>query len=229
MFRMVDGEARGAPQGRHRAHRNRRERVDRTPRVRLLRCEGCGGGVDGRPRDRVDAGRARRGRCVPPGSLGVHPGRRRPGRGARRDAPAGGGVARRPGPDRRGRARGVAAHAARGDDRGSARRAEVPARAPRPVVRARRADPARVPSRPPSARREATWWRRVSCSTCTRDRRSPTGKKSLAFSVDFRDPARTLEREEADEAVARIRARVAEELGGELREGGGEARERPPV
>jgi phenylalanyl-tRNA synthetase beta chain len=57
----------------------------------------------------------------------------------------------------------------------------------------------------------------------------PTGKKSLAYSVDFRDPTRTLEREEADEAVARIRARVAEELGGELREGGGEARERRPV
>jgi phenylalanyl-tRNA synthetase beta chain len=57
----------------------------------------------------------------------------------------------------------------------------------------------------------------------------PDGKKSLAYSVDFRDPARTLEREEADEAVARIKARVAEELGGELREGRGEARERPPV
>jgi len=57
----------------------------------------------------------------------------------------------------------------------------------------------------------------------------PAGKKSLAYSVDFRDPTRTLEREEADEAVARIRARVAEELGGELREGGGEARERRPV
>ena len=57
----------------------------------------------------------------------------------------------------------------------------------------------------------------------------PAGKKSLAYSVDFRDPTRTLEREEADEAVARIRARVAEELDGELREGGGEARERPPV
>ena len=48
----------------------------------------------------------------------------------------------------------------------------------------------------------------------------PAGKKSLAFSVDFRDPARTLEREEADDAVVRIRARVADELGGELRGGG---------
>ena len=57
----------------------------------------------------------------------------------------------------------------------------------------------------------------------------PDGKKSLAYSVDFRDPGRTLEREEADEAVARIKARVSEELGGELREGRGEARERPPV
>ena len=48
----------------------------------------------------------------------------------------------------------------------------------------------------------------------------PAGKKSLAFSVDFRDPARTLEREEADAAVVRIRARVADELGGKLREAG---------
>jgi phenylalanyl-tRNA synthetase beta chain len=57
----------------------------------------------------------------------------------------------------------------------------------------------------------------------------PEGKKSLAYSVDFRDPVRTLEREEADGAVARIKERVAEELGGELREGRAEARERPPV
>jgi phenylalanyl-tRNA synthetase beta chain len=47
----------------------------------------------------------------------------------------------------------------------------------------------------------------------------PAGKKSLAFSVEFRDPSRTLEREEADEAVERIRARVSGELGGELRGG----------
>jgi hypothetical protein len=41
---------------------------------------------------------------------------------------------------------------------------------------------------------------------------------------------RTLEREEADEVRARIRARVAEELAMmKLREGGGEARRRPPV
>ena len=57
----------------------------------------------------------------------------------------------------------------------------------------------------------------------------PAGKKSLAFSVEFRDPSRTLEREEADEAVERIRARVAEDLRGELRDGGNEARARPPV
>lgn len=57
----------------------------------------------------------------------------------------------------------------------------------------------------------------------------PDGKKSLAYSVDFRDPSRTLEREEADEAVGRIKVRVAHEFGGELREGRGEARERPPV
>ena len=57
----------------------------------------------------------------------------------------------------------------------------------------------------------------------------PAGKKSLAFSVEFRDPSRTLERDEADEAVERIRARVAEDLRGELRDGGNQARERPPV
>ena len=45
------------------------------------------------------------------------------------------------------------------------------------------------------------------------------GKKSLAFSIDFRDPSRTLEREEADEAIERIRVRVWEGLGGELRSG----------
>jgi phenylalanyl-tRNA synthetase beta chain len=55
----------------------------------------------------------------------------------------------------------------------------------------------------------------------------PEGRKSLAFSVEFRDPSRTLDREEADEAVERIRVRVADELGGELRGGGAEARERP--
>jgi phenylalanyl-tRNA synthetase beta chain len=47
----------------------------------------------------------------------------------------------------------------------------------------------------------------------------PAGKKSLAFSIDFRDPSRTLEREEADEAIERIRVRVLEGLGGELRSG----------
>ncbi|MEO8423506.1 MAG: phenylalanine--tRNA ligase subunit beta [Actinomycetota bacterium] len=57
----------------------------------------------------------------------------------------------------------------------------------------------------------------------------PAGKKSLAFSVEFRDPSRTLEREEADEAVQRIRFRVSGDLGGELRGGDAEARERPPV
>ncbi len=57
----------------------------------------------------------------------------------------------------------------------------------------------------------------------------PAGKKSLAFSVEFRDPSRTLEREEADEAVERIRARIVADLGGELRGGDPEARDRPPV
>jgi phenylalanyl-tRNA synthetase beta chain len=47
----------------------------------------------------------------------------------------------------------------------------------------------------------------------------PAGKKSLAFSIDLRDPLRTLEREEADEAIERIRVRVREGLGGELRSG----------
>jgi phenylalanyl-tRNA synthetase beta chain len=47
----------------------------------------------------------------------------------------------------------------------------------------------------------------------------PAGKKSLAFSVDFRDLDRTLERETADEAVERIRLRVRDELGGVLRAG----------
>jgi phenylalanyl-tRNA synthetase beta chain len=55
------------------------------------------------------------------------------------------------------------------------------------------------------------------------------GEKSLAFSVEFRAPSRTLEREEADEAVERIRARVSSDLGGELRGGDVEAPERPPV
>lgn len=45
----------------------------------------------------------------------------------------------------------------------------------------------------------------------------PEGKKSLAFSVDFRAPDRTLTDEEADSAVARIVERVAREFGGELR------------
>ena len=57
----------------------------------------------------------------------------------------------------------------------------------------------------------------------------PAGKKSLAFSVEFRDPSRTLEREEADAAVDRIKDRVAVDLRGELRDGGNEARSRPPV
>jgi phenylalanyl-tRNA synthetase beta chain len=47
----------------------------------------------------------------------------------------------------------------------------------------------------------------------------PAGKKSLAFSIDLRDPSRTLEREDADEAIERIRVRVLEGLGGELRSG----------
>lgn len=45
------------------------------------------------------------------------------------------------------------------------------------------------------------------------------GKASLAYAVDFRVSDRTLTDAEADEAVARISARVASELGGALRSG----------
>lgn len=45
----------------------------------------------------------------------------------------------------------------------------------------------------------------------------PDGKKSLAFSVAFRAPDRTLTDEEVDEVVARIAASLAEELDAELR------------
>jgi phenylalanyl-tRNA synthetase beta chain len=47
----------------------------------------------------------------------------------------------------------------------------------------------------------------------------PDGKKSLAFSVDFRAPDRTLTDEEAEQAVAAIVARLAEDFGAELRAG----------
>ncbi|MEX0743896.1 MAG: phenylalanine--tRNA ligase subunit beta [Actinomycetota bacterium] len=45
----------------------------------------------------------------------------------------------------------------------------------------------------------------------------PEGKKSLAFSVDFRAPDRTLTDAEANEAVAAIASRLALELGAQLR------------
>ena len=45
----------------------------------------------------------------------------------------------------------------------------------------------------------------------------PEGKKSLAFSVDFRAPDRTLTDAEANEAVAAIAARLAEGFGAQLR------------
>lgn len=45
------------------------------------------------------------------------------------------------------------------------------------------------------------------------------GKKSLAFSVDFRAPDRTLTDEEADRAVRRIVERLSAEFGAELRSG----------
>jgi phenylalanyl-tRNA synthetase beta chain len=47
----------------------------------------------------------------------------------------------------------------------------------------------------------------------------PDGKKSLAFSVDFRAPDRTLTDEETDQAVAAIVAHLAGEFGAELRAG----------
>jgi phenylalanyl-tRNA synthetase beta chain len=45
----------------------------------------------------------------------------------------------------------------------------------------------------------------------------PEGKKSLAFSIDFRAPERTLTDEEAEQAVRRMVARVERDFGGELR------------
>lgn len=47
----------------------------------------------------------------------------------------------------------------------------------------------------------------------------PDGKTSLAYAVDLRVADRTLTDAEAEEAVARIRDRIASELGGELRAG----------
>jgi phenylalanyl-tRNA synthetase beta chain len=47
--------------------------------------------------------------------------------------------------------------------------------------------------------------------------RVPSGTKSLAFSVEFRAPDRTLTDEEAQSAVDRIVERLADELGARLR------------
>jgi phenylalanyl-tRNA synthetase beta chain len=47
----------------------------------------------------------------------------------------------------------------------------------------------------------------------------PEGRKSLAFSVDFRAPDRTLTDEEAEQAVLGIVERVVTGFGGELRAG----------
>jgi phenylalanyl-tRNA synthetase beta chain len=47
----------------------------------------------------------------------------------------------------------------------------------------------------------------------------PEGKKSVAFSVDFRASDRTLTGEEADELVARIVQRLHADLGAEHRAG----------
>ena len=49
----------------------------------------------------------------------------------------------------------------------------------------------------------------------------PSGKKSLAFSLDFRAPDRTLTDEEAEASVATIVQRIAGEFGGELRTAAG--------
>jgi len=47
----------------------------------------------------------------------------------------------------------------------------------------------------------------------------PAGSKSLAFSLDFRDPERTLEGDDVADIVAAIVTRVREAFGGELRAG----------
>ena len=47
----------------------------------------------------------------------------------------------------------------------------------------------------------------------------PTEKKSLAFSIDFRAPERTLTDQEVEAVVGAIVERVARVLGGELRTG----------
>jgi phenylalanyl-tRNA synthetase beta chain len=47
----------------------------------------------------------------------------------------------------------------------------------------------------------------------------PEGKKSLAFSVDFRAPDRTLTDQEAERAVQAIVERLASDFGAELRSG----------
>jgi phenylalanyl-tRNA synthetase beta chain len=47
----------------------------------------------------------------------------------------------------------------------------------------------------------------------------PEGKKSLAFSVDFRAPDRTLTDAEADARVRLIAERLAADFGAELRAG----------
>jgi len=50
-----------------------------------------------------------------------------------------------------------------------------------------------------------------------RGQQLPSGKKSLAFAVDFRALDRTLTDEEADAAVASIVDRLARDFGAELR------------
>jgi phenylalanyl-tRNA synthetase beta chain len=47
----------------------------------------------------------------------------------------------------------------------------------------------------------------------------PEGKKSLAFSLEFRAPDRTLTDDEAEQAVQSIVHRLAREFGAELRAG----------
>jgi phenylalanyl-tRNA synthetase beta chain len=47
----------------------------------------------------------------------------------------------------------------------------------------------------------------------------PEGKRSLAFSVDFRAPDRTLTDDEADATVGAVVAALADRFGAELRSG----------
>ena len=71
--------------------------------------------------------------------------------------------------------------------------------------------------RPPSATAAATCWRNCTCSTCSPASRSATGKRSLAYSLRFRAPDRTLTVEEATAARDSAVAAAASRFGAALR------------